>query len=102
MWRLELNNLSPPQTQMKVVDVVGDGGFINPTFYSVISSIFQRTQADSYLCLGAPAAGLGDVGDFALDLVALNVYKKTPTGWGAPSALGNSVGTAYKLPKQAV
>jgi len=62
-----------------------------------LNSIVDRVVNDLYLVSGPPDLLLGDDGDTAIDLNALEYYTKTAGAWGAPTALGTSAADSLLL-----
>ncbi len=59
----------------------------------LIRGIIDRIAVDIYIGSGAPAAGLGEEGDYYLDLAANTFYTKGASAWSGSTALDNNANT---------
>jgi hypothetical protein len=64
---------------------------------NTINQLTDRVFTSVYLTVGAPAAGLGEIGDFAINLSNFNYYQKTAAlTWSAGTLIDNNA-TAFLL-----
>lgn len=65
----------------------------NPTtiLTQIINQLTSRVFTDVYLCVGVPANGLGEIGDYAINASTWTPYLKTAaTTWTAQTAIDNN------------
>jgi len=75
---------------------ITEGNFLTPYGENLINQIIDRITPDLYLTDGVPDNALGDDGDSALDLSALEIYTKSNGSWGSGTAIDNNT-NAVKL-----
>ncbi len=61
------------------------------TIVQILNQLTDRVFTDVYLTVGVPANGLGQVGDFAINLSNFNYYQKTGViTWSSGTLIDNN------------